>query len=321
MGDVAERRRGSRRCTSARPATSSLRRLQTDHIDLYQMHHVDRRHAVGGDLAGDGAARAPGQGALRRQQQLRRLAHRAGQRGRPRRAASSASSPSRASTTCSARTVELEVAPGLPRPTASASSPGARSAGGLLGGCSAEGDRGPARRRARCSRLVEKHRDQLEAYEALCARARRAAGRRRPRVAAAPPGGHRADHRPAHARAARRRACARSSITLEPDDARAARRDLPRARRRRPRRRTPGSRRHRHRSFDALTRSPRSAGTRSDQGDDDQREPTPRSGGEGRRLLRRRCSLVLDDRAPGTHQRRPARSNNPPASLRRLGVL
>ena len=32
----------------------SLRRLQTDWIDLYQMHHVDRDDAVGGDLAGDG---------------------------------------------------------------------------------------------------------------------------------------------------------------------------------------------------------------------------------------------------------------------------
>ena len=59
----------------------SLRRMQTDHIDLYQMHHVDLRHAVGGDLAGDGPARRAGQGALRGQQQLRRVAHREGERG------------------------------------------------------------------------------------------------------------------------------------------------------------------------------------------------------------------------------------------------
>ncbi len=39
-------------------------------------------HIVGRDLAGDGRARAAGQGAVRRQQQLRRVAHRAGQRGR-----------------------------------------------------------------------------------------------------------------------------------------------------------------------------------------------------------------------------------------------
>ncbi len=31
----------------------SLKRLQTDHIDIYQMHHIDRDCAVGRDLAGD----------------------------------------------------------------------------------------------------------------------------------------------------------------------------------------------------------------------------------------------------------------------------
>ena len=34
--------RGLRPCTSAAACDDSLRRLQTDHIDLYQMHHVDR---------------------------------------------------------------------------------------------------------------------------------------------------------------------------------------------------------------------------------------------------------------------------------------
>ena len=32
----------------------SLKRLQTDHIDIYQMHHVDRHCPLGRNLAGDG---------------------------------------------------------------------------------------------------------------------------------------------------------------------------------------------------------------------------------------------------------------------------
>ena len=47
----------SRRCNIRRACDASLRRLQTDYIDLYQMHHVDRDDAVGRDLAGDGDAR------------------------------------------------------------------------------------------------------------------------------------------------------------------------------------------------------------------------------------------------------------------------
>ena len=60
----------------------SLRRLQTDHIDLYQMHHVDR--AAPWDEIWQAMETLVQQGkvALRRQQQLRGLAHRAGERSR-----------------------------------------------------------------------------------------------------------------------------------------------------------------------------------------------------------------------------------------------
>ena len=60
-------------------------------------HRPDR--ALGRDLAGDGHARPAGQDHLRRQQQLRRMAHRPGERDRRRAATPSASSASRASTT------------------------------------------------------------------------------------------------------------------------------------------------------------------------------------------------------------------------------
>ena len=60
----------------------SLRRLQTDHIDLYQMHHVDRDTPWDEIWQAMDLLVAAGQGALRRQLELRRLARRAGQRGR-----------------------------------------------------------------------------------------------------------------------------------------------------------------------------------------------------------------------------------------------
>ncbi|HYB16137.1 MAG TPA: aldo/keto reductase, partial [Streptosporangiaceae bacterium] len=41
----------------------SLRRLQTDHIDLYQMQNIDPSTPVGGGVAGDGTARPRRQGA------------------------------------------------------------------------------------------------------------------------------------------------------------------------------------------------------------------------------------------------------------------
>ena len=61
---------------------ASLRRLQTDHIDLYQMHHVDRNAPWDEVWQAMETLVDAGQGDLRRQQQLRGLAHRAGERGR-----------------------------------------------------------------------------------------------------------------------------------------------------------------------------------------------------------------------------------------------
>ena len=52
----------------------SLKRLQTDHIDLYQMHHVDRL-PLGRDLASLRTTGASGQGGLCGVQQLRGMGH------------------------------------------------------------------------------------------------------------------------------------------------------------------------------------------------------------------------------------------------------
>ena len=44
---------------------ASLKRLRTGHIDLYQMHHIERHCAVGRGVAGDGGAGTAGQDPLR----------------------------------------------------------------------------------------------------------------------------------------------------------------------------------------------------------------------------------------------------------------
>jgi aryl-alcohol dehydrogenase-like predicted oxidoreductase len=148
-----------------RACDESLRRLQTDHLDLYQMHHVDRDapwdeiwqameqlvaagkvlYVGSSNFAGWHLAHANAAAAARHflglvsEQSLYNL---------------------------SARTVELEVVPAC-RTLGLGLLPWSPLAGGLLGGALAgarEGRRASERQRA----IVEKHRTRLEAYEALC---------------------------------------------------------------------------------------------------------------------------------------------------------
>ena len=198
---------------------ASLRRLQTDYIDLYQMHHVYREHAVGGDLAGDGDARRAGQGAST---SARRTSP-AGTSPQAQEAAARRHFLGLVSEQCIynllTRHVELEVLPGRAGTTASASSRGRR----CTAGCSAARCASSPRARRRAPRRAAPADDArrstgraIEAYEKLCADARRGPGRRGAGLAAVPARRDRADHRPAHDRAARRPAArARTSRCRE----------------------------------------------------------------------------------------------------------
>jgi aryl-alcohol dehydrogenase-like predicted oxidoreductase len=148
-----------------RACEESLRRLQTDHLDLYQMHHVDRDtpwdeiwqafevlvtqgkvlYVGSSNFAGWHIAQANGAAAARHflglvsEQSLYNL---------------------------TARTIELEVVPAC-RAYGLGLIPWSPLAGGLLGGALgtlAEGRRASDRQR----QAIERRRPQLEAYEALC---------------------------------------------------------------------------------------------------------------------------------------------------------
>jgi aryl-alcohol dehydrogenase-like predicted oxidoreductase len=148
-----------------RACDESLRRLQTDHIDLYQMHHVDRDtpwdeiwqafevlvaqgkvlYVGSSNFAGWHIAQANAAAASRHflglvsEQSLYNL---------------------------TARTVELEVLPAC-RAHGVGVIPWSPLGGGLLGGALgklAEGRRATDRQR----QAIERQRSQLEAYEALC---------------------------------------------------------------------------------------------------------------------------------------------------------
>jgi aryl-alcohol dehydrogenase-like predicted oxidoreductase len=143
----------------------SLRRLQTDHIDLYQMHHIDRRtpweeiwqamellvqqgkviyvgssNFAGWDIAtAQSAADARQFMGLVSEQSLYNL---------------------------NARTIELEVIPAS-RHYGLGIIPWSPLAGGLLSGALRKAAEG-RRAESRIQQQIQQHRSQLEAYEALC---------------------------------------------------------------------------------------------------------------------------------------------------------
>ena len=165
---------------------ASLRRLQTDHIDLYQMHHVDRDTPWDEIWQAMDLLVAAGQGALRRQLATSPAGTSSQANEAARRRGSLGLVSEQSLYNLNARTVELEVLPGVRGATASASSRGARSAAACSAACSRKIDRGPARRRAACQAAVERNRDAARGVGGAVRRAGRAAGRRGAGVAAAP---------------------------------------------------------------------------------------------------------------------------------------
>ncbi len=161
-----------------RACEESLRRLQTDHLDLYQMHHVHRATpwdelwqamdllVAQGKVLYVGSSNFAGWHIA----QACEAAHR-------RRSLGLVSEQSLYNLT--ARTVELEVVPAC-RAYGLGILPWSPLAGGLLGGVLGKAAAG-RRASPRIQERIEKHRPQLERYEKLCA----AAGQRPADVAMA----------------------------------------------------------------------------------------------------------------------------------------
>jgi aryl-alcohol dehydrogenase-like predicted oxidoreductase len=149
-----------------RAVDESLRRLQTDHIDLYQMHHVDRRtpweeiwqamevltaqgkilYVGSSNFAGWHIAQA--QGAAERRNFLGLVSE-------------------QSLYNLLARTIELEVLPAA-RHYGLGVIPWSPLQGGLLGGALRKAEQGVGRTADRLANASAKQREQLAAYEEFC---------------------------------------------------------------------------------------------------------------------------------------------------------
>ena len=149
-----------------RACDDSLRRLQTDHIDLYQMHHVDRDTPwdeiwqAMEILVQQGKVLYVGSSNFAAWNIVQSI-----EAARRRHLLGLVSEQSHYN--LATRTVELEVVPAC-REYGVGIIPWSPLGGGLLGGALAKAASG-RRADARIQKLVDKHRPQLESYEKLCA--------------------------------------------------------------------------------------------------------------------------------------------------------
>ncbi|MFL9680722.1 MULTISPECIES: aldo/keto reductase [Streptomyces] len=149
-----------------RSAEASLRRLQTDHIDLYQMHHIDRSTPweeiwqAMEQLVREGKVTYVGSSNFAGWQIAT-----AQSEARARNFMGLVSEQSLYNLT--ARTIELEVIPAL-RHYGIGLIPWSPLAGGLLGGVLKKLEDG-RRTTPQMQQTIERYRPQLEAYEKLCA--------------------------------------------------------------------------------------------------------------------------------------------------------
>src|SRR3984957_17959652 len=223
-GDLAERRQAVR--PEYPPGVRRVAEAAADRLHRPVPDAPHRpRHPVGGDLAGDGGPRRAGQDPLRRLIQLRGLGHRAGKRDRQ--GARVLRSDQRA----------VAVQPARPHDRAGGAARGQRlwrrhhpmvAAGRRAARRRAEvraGGPPPAGRPGEADGRGESR--QVRRLRGPVREAGRGTSRRGAGVAAASGRGDRADHRPAHARAVRRRAAGPGDLARRRRPW-PARRDLPR---------------------------------------------------------------------------------------------
>ena len=184
-----------------RACEDSLRRLQTDHIDLYQMHHVDRDTPWEEIWQAMGVLIEQGKVLYVGSSNFAGMGHRTGQRGRCQTQHPRPGQRAIDLQPHDTATIELEVLPAA-RQYGVGVIPWSPLQGGLLGG--ALGKEGRRRQAGRSREGLEANRRPDRSLREALRLTRREPGERRPRLAAPSGGGNRPNHRSTNPGTARR---------------------------------------------------------------------------------------------------------------------